>query len=118
MPKAAAIEHANEVECQSCFNVARSEHHLLARLKTVPADGRPIEGLEPLVSEPVVYRRGVSAFSSSAFRSLVAGFGCELVIIGYSMSSSCLATAMVAYDNGLAVTLVEDAVSASPVDSS
>ena len=32
------------------------------------------------------------------------------------MSSSCLATAMVAHDNDLAVTLVEDAVSATPLD--
>ena len=47
---------------------------------------------------------------------VVAGLACELVIIGYSMSSSCLATAMVAYDNDLAVTLVEDAVSATPID--
>jgi nicotinamidase-related amidase len=79
-------------------------------------EGRPIEGLEPLVSEPVIYRGGVSAFSSGAFRRLVTGLTCELVIIGYSMSSSCLATAMVAYDHGLPVTLVQDAVSASPVD--
>ena len=81
-----------------------------------PDEARPIDGLEPLASEPLVYRTGVSAFSSRAFRQLVAGLACELVIIGYSMSSSCLATAMVAYDNDLAVTLVEDAVSATPVD--
>ena len=81
-----------------------------------PDEARPIDGLEPLASEPVVYRPGVSAFSSRAFRQMVARLAGELVIIGYSMSSSCLATAMVAYDNDLAVTLVEDAVSATPVD--
>lgn len=81
-----------------------------------PTQARPIEGLEPLPREPLVYRSGVSAFSSPAFRRIVGRRGCELVIIGYSMSSSCLATAMVAYDNDLTVTLVEDAVSATPLD--
>lgn len=81
-----------------------------------PEAARPIEGLEPKMSEPLVYRTGVSAFSSRAFRQLVAGMSAELVIIGYSMSSSCLATAMIAYDEDLAVTLVEDAVSAAPLD--
>lgn len=78
--------------------------------------GRPIAGLQPLASEPLMYRSGVSAFSSRIFRWLVKGTVCELVIIGYSMSSSCLATALVAYDYGLRVTLVEDAVAASPVE--
>ncbi len=32
------------------------------------------------------------------------------------MSSSCLATALVAYDHDLSVTLVEDAVAATPLD--
>jgi nicotinamidase-related amidase len=58
----------------------------------------------------------VSAFSSKAFRQLVTGSLCELVIIGYSMVPSCLATALVAYDESLPVTLVEDAVSAAPLD--
>ena len=31
-----------------------------------PDEARPIEGLEPLVSEPLVYRTGISAFSSRA----------------------------------------------------
>jgi nicotinamidase-related amidase len=84
--------------------------------KTCPDEARPIEGLEPLVSEPLVYRTGLSAFSSRAFRQLVAGSSAELVIIGYSLASSALATAMVAYDEELAVTMVEDAVSAAPLD--
>jgi nicotinamidase-related amidase len=84
--------------------------------KACPVEARPIEGLEPLTSEPLVYRSGVSAFSSPAFRRMVGRRPCELVIIGYSMASSCLATAMVAYDQDLTVTLVEDAVSATPLD--
>jgi nicotinamidase-related amidase len=85
--------------------------------KADPTDARPIEGLEPLVSEPVVYRTTGSAFSSRAFRELVAGLGaCELVIVGYSVTASCLATALVAYDEELAVTMVEDAVCATSVN--
>lgn len=81
-----------------------------------PEESRPIEGLEPLPSEPLVYRNGVSAFSSNAFRRIAGRAARELVIVGYSMSSSCLATAMVAYDRNLTVTLVEDAVSSTPLD--
>lgn len=85
--------------------------------KADPTDARPIEGLEPLVSEPVVYRTTGSAFSSRAFRELVADMGaCELVLIGYSVTASCLATALVAYDEQLAVTMVEDAVCPTSVD--
>ena len=107
------------VNCRRVLSHARHSRwkvvHVHSR-NACPDEARPIDGLEPLASEPLVYRTGVSAFSSRAFRQLVAGLACELVIIGYSMSSSCLATAMVAYDNDLAVTLVEDAVSATPLD--
>ena len=107
------------VNCRRVLSHARHSRwrvvHVHAR-NACPDQARPIDGLEPLTCEPLVYRTGVSAFSSRAFRRLVAGLACELVIIGYSMSSSCLATAMVAYDNDLAVTLVEDAVSATPLD--
>ena len=107
------------VNCRRVLSHARQAGWRVVHVhskKACPIEARPIDGLEPLVSEPLVYRTGVSAFSSRAFRQLVAGLACELVIIGYSMSSSCLATAMVAYDNDLAVTLVEDAVSATPLD--
>ena len=107
------------VNCRRVLSHARQAGWRVVHVhskKACPIEARPIEGLEPLTSEPLVYRTGVSAFSSRPFRQLVAGLACELVIIGYSMSSSCLATAMVAYDNDLAVTLVEDAVSATPVD--
>lgn len=80
------------------------------------ADARPIKGLGPTTGEMLVYRDGVSAFSSRVFRRLTARYAGEMIVIGYSMSSSCLATALVAYDNDLAVTLVEDAVSATPQD--
>jgi nicotinamidase-related amidase len=76
---------------------------------------RPIDGLEPRPSEPVIARDGVSAFSSRSFRDLVDGaHEAQLVLIGYCLASTCLATAFAAHDLGLSTLIVEDAVSASP----
>jgi len=75
---------------------------------------RAIEGLEPLQIEPVLYRTGVSAFSNRIFREIVEeSLGAELIIIGLSLSPTCLATALAARDRGVAVALVEDVVSGS-----
>lgn len=75
---------------------------------------RAIEGLEPLQIEPVLYRTGVSAFSNRMFReSIEQSLEVELIILGLSLSSTCLATALAARDRGVAVALVEDIVSGS-----
>jgi nicotinamidase-related amidase len=75
---------------------------------------RAIEGLEPLQIEPVLYRTGVSAFSNRMFRESVEGaLETELVILGLSLSPTCLATALAARDRGVGVALVEDALSGS-----
>jgi len=75
---------------------------------------RAIEGLEPLQIEPVLYRTGVSAFSNRTFRETVEeALGAEMIILGLSLSPSCLATALAARDRGVAVALVEDVVSGS-----
>jgi nicotinamidase-related amidase len=72
---------------------------------------RPVDGLEPLPSERLVYRTGVSAFSNRAFRQAVKALPeAELVIAGFSLSSSCLATALTAHDWGLGVVLTAEAV--------
>lgn len=79
---------------------------------------RPIEGLAPRPSEALVYRTRVSAFSSKAFRDLVkANPNSELVIIGLSLGSSCLSTALAAFDRDVRATLVEDAVAATRAES-
>jgi nicotinamidase-related amidase len=77
---------------------------------------RPVEGLEPLPSEPVLYRTGVSAFSNRTFRRTVQEHPAELVILGFSLSATCLATALTAHDWRLPVTLVEDAFQPSADD--
>lgn len=73
--------------------------------------GRPIAGLAPRPSEPVMTRQGLSAFSNPSFRDLVGGAReAQIVLIGFCLASSCLATLFSAYDLGLLTLLVEDAV--------
>ncbi|HEY3799749.1 MAG TPA: cysteine hydrolase [Caulobacteraceae bacterium] len=77
--------------------------------------GAPIDGLRPLVREPIFMRAGLSAFSNPDFsEELGAARGAEVYLIGFSLSGSCLATALAAVDAGLNVSLVEDAVGAGP----
>jgi nicotinamidase-related amidase len=76
--------------------------------------GAPIEGLRPLVSEPVYFRRGLSAFANPGFTAELRGArGADVYLIGFSLSDTCLATALAGVDEGLSLTLVEDAVGAS-----
>ena len=76
---------------------------------------RAIPGLEPLQIEPVIYRTGVSAFSNRMFRENVERtLDVELILLGLSLSPTCLATALAARDRGVAVALVEDVVAGSP----
>lgn len=74
----------------------------------------PIEGLRPLISEPVFFRDGLSAFANPAFAAeLRRARGDEVFLIGFSLADTCLATALAGVDAGLSLTLVEDAVGAS-----
>ena len=74
----------------------------------------PIEGLRPLISEPVFFRRGcLSAFSDPGFAAeLREARGDEVFLIGFSLADTCLATALGAVDEGLSLTLLDDAVGA------
>ena len=75
--------------------------------------GAPIEGLRPLVSEPVYFRRGLSAFANPGFTAELRGArGADVYLIGFSLSDTCLATALAGVE-GLSLTLVEDAVGAT-----
>ena len=77
--------------------------------------GAPIEGLRPLVTEPVFFRRGLSAFANPCFAAeMRAARGAEVFLIGFSLADSCLATALAAVDEGLELTLLDDAVGAGP----
>ena len=73
--------------------------------------GAPIEGLRPLVSEPVFLRRSLSAFSNPDFAAeLREARGEDVYLIGFSLVDTCMATALGAIDHDLSVILVEDAV--------
>lgn len=77
--------------------------------------GSPIEGLRPLVSEPVFVRRGLSAFSNPAFaEEMRDAQGEDVFLIGFSLNHTCLATALAAVDLGLSVTVVDDAMGVAP----
>jgi nicotinamidase-related amidase len=73
----------------------------------------PIEGLRPLISEPVFFRRGLSAFADPGFSSeMRTARGHEVFLVGFSLADTCLATVMAGLDEGLSFTLLEDAVGA------
>lgn len=76
----------------------------------------PIQGLEPLSSEPVLRCASLSVFSVQAFRNVVEQEGpAELLIAGFGLGDMGLATLVAAYEAGASVTLVEDAVAAAPI---
>jgi hypothetical protein len=80
---------------------------------------RPAAGLEPLPSERLVYRTGLSAFSNRPFREAIrARPDAELILVGFSLSSTCLVTALTAHDWGLSVILAKDAVLGATPDAS
>ncbi len=109
--------------CARVLSLARDEGwrvvHSQFRADTVAPWPRelfaaPIEGLRPLVSEPVYFRRGLSAFANSDFAAeLRAARGHDVYLIGFSLADTCLATALAGVDEGLSLILVEDAVGAS-----
>lgn len=72
---------------------------------------RPAEGLEPLPTERLVYRTGLSAFSSRPFCEAIEAMPeAELILVSFSLSSACLVTALTAHDWGLPVTVISDAM--------
>ena len=76
--------------------------------------GLPIPGLEPLPSEAVFLRQGPSAFTNRTFSQTVQVLGGPLVLIGFSLSDTVLATAFAAADRALEVDIIPDAVGGDP----
>jgi nicotinamidase-related amidase len=73
----------------------------------------PIEGLRPLISEPVFFRQGLSAFGNAGFAAeLRLARGKDVFLIGFSLADTCLATALAGVDAGVSLVLVEDAIGA------
>ncbi len=108
-------------KCRRLLTYARNSDWVMSHVypHTAGRSTRPLAGLEPLPSEPVYYRTGASAFSHRVFRRAIKeGPELELVILGLSLSSSSLGTALAAYDHDIAVTLVEDTILADAANAS
>lgn len=120
-----AAAHASVVEaCRGVLLHARENEwrvvHSQVRDETAAPlmFGAPIEGLRPLVSESLFFRRGLSAFANPAFASkLREARGADVFLIGFSLPDTCLATALAARDEGLSLTLIEDAIGAGAAPS-
>ena len=115
-PDSAAVTRACARVLQHARTLGWRVVHSQLRLSGVAcfgadAFGAPIEGLRPLVSEPVFLRRSLSAFSDPEFAAELADARGEAVyLMGFSLADTCLATALSAIDQGLKLTLVEDAI--------
>lgn len=113
-------DQARVDRCRRLLTYARCAGWAITHLhpKTAGArPARPLPGLAPLPCEPVLYRSGASAFSNRTFRRVVREQAeGEMVILSLSLSSACLGTALFAYDVGMPVILVRDALSMSAAD--
>jgi nicotinamidase-related amidase len=106
------LEHARTRRWRVIHTQQRHDEGLFARSGYF---GAPIEGLRPLISEPVFVRTGLSAFSNPDFAAEMGdALGEDVYLIGFSLNHTCLATAFAAVDMGLSVTVVEDAMGVAP----
>ncbi|HEY3814590.1 MAG TPA: isochorismatase family protein [Caulobacteraceae bacterium] len=75
----------------------------------------PISGFEPLPSEAVFFRHQASALSNPRLAEIMRGAReGEVLIAGFDLRTSGVATALDAFNQGVRVTLVKDAVWAAP----
>jgi nicotinamidase-related amidase len=105
--------------CASVLRHARARRWRVLHVQRRQADGlfertgyfgAPIEGLRPLISEPVFARSGFSAFCNPDFAAEMRdALGEEVFMIGFSLDCTCLATVFAAADAGLSVTVLTDA---------
>jgi nicotinamidase-related amidase len=119
---------ANAPTLQACAQVlahARASrwtvaHSILQRdaglFRRGSRQSRPADRLEPLASEGVYLRGGLSVMSHPTLRRMAETTACDVYLIGFSLSHSLLSTVFDAASCGLRVTLIEDAVGATPVN--
>lgn len=78
------------------------------------SEDAPIPGFEPLPSEPVFFRNEASALSDPRLAEIVRGAReGEVLIAGFDLRTSGVATALDAFNQGVRVTLLKDAVLAA-----
>ncbi|HEX7761299.1 MAG TPA: isochorismatase family protein [Caulobacteraceae bacterium] len=109
--------------CAAVLQHARTHHWRIIHARRQKTEGpvdradyfsAPIEGLRPLISEPVFARSGLSAFCNPDFAAEMRDAqGEEVFIMGFSLNETCLATVFAAADMGLNVTILTDATGAA-----
>ena len=108
--------------CVAVLDHARAHRWRIIHVQRRQADGlfersgyfgAPIEGLRPLISEPVFARSGLSAFCNADFGAEMRDAqGADVFVMGFSLNKACLATVFAAADMGLSVTVLTDATGA------
>ena len=97
------LRHARDED----WSIVHSYRRLGDRKPTPP----PLPGLEPRLSEAVMPRTGISAFSNRSLQWLVEGArDAQLVLAGFCLGPTGLATLFSAHDLGLPTLVVRDAV--------
>lgn len=92
-------------------------HLLLAKPAAEAARWRTIPGLRPSPSEPVFYADKSDPSGNDAFSRFVSHHGrAEVLIMGVSAASACLATALSLTLSGRQVAVAKDATTTSPVE--
>jgi nicotinamidase-related amidase len=92
-------------------------HLLLARPTADASRWRAIPGLRPSPSEPVFYVDKSDPSGNDAFVRFIGHHGRgEVLLMGVSAASACLATALSLTLQGRAVAVARDATTASPVE--
>jgi nicotinamidase-related amidase len=122
-PHYAAANAEIAAACGRVLSLAREGGWRIVHSQLHPANdgqrsmfGAPIEGLRPLITEPVFFRRGLSAFANPAFAlALREARDADVFLMGFSLADTCLATALAAIDEGLSLTLIEDALGGGAV---
>lgn len=107
----ACLSHARDLGWPVAHVQARH-----SRLSQSPSFSRPIDGLEPLPSEPLFLTPRRSAFAHAELRArLIAERPPAVFLVGFSLAFEGLATLFDAADLGAAARVVEDAVATPPI---
>jgi nicotinamidase-related amidase len=97
------LRHARDAD----WSIVHSYRRSPASKLTSP----PLPDFEPRLSEAVMPRTGISAFSNRSLRWLVEGArDAQLVLVGFCLGPTGLATLFSAHDLGLPTLIVRDAV--------
>lgn len=105
--------------CRRLLRHARDEDWSIVHSYRRPPGSKlmspPLPGLEPKLSEAVMPRSGISAFSNRSLRWLVEGArDAQLVLAGFCLGPTGLASLFSAHDLGLPALIVRDAVCPEP----